>query len=173
MVRPSSLVPSLIFLVACAAGPGPAVELPPSASTLDASAQDASAEPPPEASAADATSSSVTMTTVDASATVDAGPPTCPAAYGGAVACGPGTFALRCTYPQGVCYCGSPPQCGGAYRPPMPPSWTCEAPRPTCARAGTACKKAGETCFSGVCHYGSVVVCENGVWVARMVPPPP
>ncbi len=54
----------------------------------------------------------------------------CPATFAEAsrltVACDEAA-TLRCTYPEGDCYCGEPRQCGGAYPRPMPIGWECAA----------------------------------------------
>lgn len=173
-----------LLLAACSPAQQPVVEQPsPTPPLADASASaptasDASSASsdvrdvvvPPVVSSSAPTDAAVV---VDAGRPVDAGPPRCPATFGGEpIECGPTTVSLRCTYPQGTCSCQTPPQCGGAYHPPGPPQWTCEKPKPPCPRAGTACK-SDDTCFDGPCHFGRMVHCENGVWVARTRPPPP
>ncbi len=182
MTLRSSLL-ALLVLGACTPAQTPVVEQPP-ANDADASAPVATVASDASVAPVDASSNVVAaddgggtamapVATVDAGARADAGPATCPPAYGGFVACSPATALLRCAYPQGVCQCASPPMCGGAYRPPLPARWTCEPPKAPCASAGSPCKKAGDVCYDGPCPYGRVMSCEKGVWVARMVSPPP
>lgn len=164
-----------LLLVACKS-PQPAnvVAAPPSEDATPA----VSAEPPPPV-------------VVDASPPDTAPKPVCPTSFRAThtTACILTQPVTRCEYAEAECYCGPPPQCGGAYMPhPLgsPGQWHCTPKIAGVVRAdgcplapppkGAACATAGKTCEYGPCSWSrTTATCKGGAWnvTQYMGPPPP
>lgn len=112
---------------------------------------------------------------IDAAVPRDVGPLAagCPATF--ATASGSCSFRDACAYPEGDCYCASPPNCGGANMPPGPQVWQCTP----IVRAdgcpgvepgdGTACAREGLAC-DYTCSCLETATCTKGAWVAASGP---
>ena len=104
-------------------------------------------------------------------------PPGCPRSFAAAAgSCDQAVARQYCRYPEGTCYCGQEPHCGGA-RPSdeemarRPIVWVCAATPPAvradgCPGAdpeGSACSQPGKTCVYGDCCEWRVE-CRAGTW---------
>jgi len=99
----------------------------------------------------------------------------CPATFAAAAATGGCSAREACAYPEGDCYCSSPPSCGGAYMPPRPPVWQCTP----LVRAdgcpgvepadGAPCTRDGQSC-DYTCSCLETATCSKGVWATASGP---
>lgn len=115
----------------------------------------------------------------------------CPASFAEASRVARCSFGMSaCTYPEGLCACPPPPQCGGAEAPPPPKgaplALVCvpNDPRATDARGcpiqvpsqGAPCTQSSIQCSYGACSWSqTIATCSATGWAVehRMQPPPP